>query len=135
MTVIWASATPIRLAVLKLRSGENPTDDEQAARATEQRPNYVLAVVGLPAPDTDSDPKALAQNAYLQVGAKPPVRALDSNYRRIGDSDVYFFRFPRAELPITAADASVEFKMRMGKVEVKRKFELAQMQYKGQLAL
>jgi hypothetical protein len=135
LTVIWASATPIRLAVLKLRSGENTPDDAQIAHAAEERPNYVLAVVGLPAPDGDSDPKALAQDAYLQVAAKAPLRAIDSDYKKIGDSDVYFFRFARATLPISVADGEVAFKMRMGKIEIKKKFELAQMQYKGQLAL
>jgi hypothetical protein len=135
LTVIWASATPIRLAVLKLRSGENAPDDEQIAHATAARPNYVLAVVGLPAPDGDSDPHALAQEAYIQAGANAPVRAIDSDYRRIGNSDVYFFRFARAASPITLSDGSVEFKMRMGKIAVKKKFDLAQMQYKGQLAL
>jgi hypothetical protein len=135
LTVIWASATPIRLAVLKLRAGENAPDETQVARAAEERSHYVLAVVGLPAPDGDSDPKALAQDAYLQVTGKAPLRALDSDYKRIGNSDVYFFRFARAALPISAADREVGFKMRMGKIEVKKKFELAQMQYKGQLAL
>lgn len=135
LTVIWASATPVRLAVLKLHSGDNQPDDAQIAHATEERPHYVIAVVGLPAPDADSDPKGLAEDAYLQIGAKAPVRAIDSDYRRIGNSDVYFFRFTRAALPISASDGSVEFKMRMGKIAVKKKFELAQMQYKGQLAL
>jgi hypothetical protein len=135
LTVIWASATPVRLAVLKLRSGTNKPTDEQMAHASAERANYVIAVVGLPAPEGGSDPKALAQNAYLCPKGKAPVQAIDSDYRRIGNSDVYFFRFTRASLPISLADREIEFKMALDKIEVKKKFELEEMQYKGQLAL
>jgi hypothetical protein len=135
LTVIWASATPVRLAVLKLRSGANKLTEDQIAHASAERPNYVIAVVGLPAPEGDSDPKALAQNAYLCLKGRAPVQAIESDYRRIGNSDVYFFRFTKATLPISAADREVEFKMAMGKIEVKKKFEPGEMQYKGRLAL
>jgi hypothetical protein len=135
VTIIWASATPVRLAVLKLRSGANKPTEEQIAHASTERSNYVIAVVGLPAPEGGSDPKALAQTAYLHSKGKEPVRAIDSDYRRIGNSDVYFFRFARASLPITTADREIEFKMEMGQIEVKRKFDLGEMRYKGELAL
>jgi len=137
LIIIWASAIPVRLAVLKLRLEANATTltDEQISKAKSPRPNYVIAVTGLPAPDRDVDPKALASNAFLNVRGKAPLRATDSDYRRIGNSDVYFFRFPRASLPISASDRDVEFKMTMGQVEIKRKFELKEMQYQGELAL
>jgi len=63
------------------------------------------------------------------------VQAIDSDYRRIGNADVYFFRFAKESLPISVADRQVEFKMALGKIEVKKKFELGEMQYKGRLAL
>ncbi|MGA8026014.1 MAG: hypothetical protein WB992_02640 [Bryobacteraceae bacterium] len=135
LTIIWASAIPVRLAVLKLRSsGKTPTD-EQVANAAKERANYVLAVVGLPAPEGGSDPKALATSAFLSVSGKAPLVANDSSYRRIGNSDVYFFHFTRASLPITAADREAQFRLTMGKMEIKRKFVLKDMQYQGQLAL
>lgn len=135
LTVIWASATPVRLAALKLRSqGEKPTAD-QIARASIDRPHYVIAVVGLPAPDGDSNPSSLARRAYLCAKGKAPVQALDSEYRKIGNSDVYFFRFAKTSLPLSTADREIEFKMTFGKIEVKQKFDPAEMRYKGQLAL
>jgi hypothetical protein len=76
-----------------------------------------------------------AHNAYLCLQGKAPVQAMESDYRRIGNSDVYFFRFTKATLPISAADREVEFKMAMGQIEVKKKFEPGEMRYKGQLAL
>ncbi|MBV9766943.1 MAG: hypothetical protein JOZ48_19020 [Acidobacteriaceae bacterium] len=135
LTIIWASAMPVRLAVLKLRSAANMPTDEQVANVTRPRPNYVIAVVGLPAPEGGSDPKALASSAFLTVRGKSALVANDSSYRRIGNSDVYFFHFTRASLPITAADQQVEFKMTAGNMEIKRKFELKEMQYQGELAL
>ena len=135
LTVIWASATPVRLAVLRLRSGAKPPAPDQVARASAERPHYIIAVVGLPAPEGGSDPKALAQGAYLNLKGKAPLQAIDSDYRRIGNSDVYFFRFLKSALPISAADREVEFKVAFGQTEVKRKFDLGEMQYKGQLAL
>jgi hypothetical protein len=135
VTIIWASATPIRLAVLKLRSGSNPPTDVEISHASHERPNYVIAVIGLPPPEGGSDPKALAGRAFLETKGKPPLQAADSDYRRIGNSDVYFFRFQRTSLPLSAANHEVEFKMSMGTIELKKKFELAEMQYKGQLAL
>ena len=135
LTVIWASATPVRLAVLKLRSGANTPTGDQIAHASAERSHYVIAVVGLPPPEGGSDPKALAQNAYLNLKGRAPAQAIDSDYRRIGNSDVYFFRFAKASLPISATDREVVFKMALGKIEVKKKFDLGEMQYQGQLAL
>jgi len=135
LTVIWASAAPVRLAVLKLHSGANKPTEAQIAHASAERPHYVIAVVGLPAPEGDSDPKALAQSAYLNLKGRAPVQAIDSDYRRIGNADVYFFRFAKGSLPISVAAREIEFKMALGKIEVKKKFDLGEMQYKGRLAL
>ncbi len=135
LTIIWASATPVRLAVLKLRMGANTPTDEEIQNANRVRPNYVIAVIGLPAPEGGSDPKALASRAFLTVKGKAPVAANDSTYRKIGNSDVYFFRFPRTSLPIAVSDQQVEFRMTMGKIEVKRRFDLKDMQFQGELTL
>lgn len=135
LTIIWASATPVRLANLKLRSGANAPTNGEIENAMKERPNYVIAVVGLPPPEGGSDPKALAGSAFLTVKGKPAVVANDSTYRKIGNSDVYFFRFVRTSLPIATSDQQVEFKMSLGNVEIKRRFDLKEMQYQGQLAL
>ena len=135
VTVIWASATPVRLAVLKLRSAGQPISEEQVTKAEAQRPNYVIAVVGLPAPDPMLDPKELAKDALLSVKGKTAEMATSSDYRKIGGSDVYFFHFSKANLPVASTDRQAEFKMRMGAAAIKAKFDLNQMQYEGQPAL
>lgn len=135
VAIIWASATPVRLAILKLRSGANPPSAAQISRAREPHQYYVIAVSGLPAPEAGSDPQTMAKNAFLSVKSKDAVTATDSNYRKIGDSDVYFFRFGRSALPLAVSDKEVEFKLVFGSIEVRRKFTLKDMQYGGELAL
>jgi hypothetical protein len=135
VTILWTSAVPVRLALLKLRAGATPPTSEQIANAEKPRDHYVIAVSGFPAPEAGSDPKSLASKAFLAIRGKAAVVATDSDYRKIGNSDVYFFRFPRNTMEIAPGDQQVEFRLKMGKVEIKRKFDLAGMQYKGQLAL
>jgi hypothetical protein len=135
LTIVWASATPVRLAVLKLRREPNAPTDTEIENAMKERPNYVIAVMGLPAPEGGSDPKALAASAFLSVKGKPPAVAIDSSYRKIGNSDVYFFRFVRTSLPIAESDQQLEFRMTFGKMEIKRRFDLKEMRYQGQLTL
>lgn len=133
LTIIWASATPVRLAILKLRSGSNPPGETQTANAHKTNDFYVVAVSGLPV--QDYDPNTLAKKAYLTVKGKPQEKAAESSYRKIGTSDVYFFRFRRDSFPIAVSDKEVEFKVSVGSVEVRRKFSLRDMQYEGNLAL
>jgi hypothetical protein len=135
ITVIWASATPVRLAVLKLRSKGEAPPPAQVDRAKQPRDHYVIAVVGLPAPPPGADPKTLAGGAFLSVKSKPAVEASESDYRRIGQADVYFFRFTRASLPISASDRQVEFKLKFGPMNIKTRFDVNEMKYQGQLAL
>ena len=136
VSVIWASATPVRLAVLRIRSGPDGPTSTEIENAEKPRENYVIAVSGLPAPgDADVVPRELAKNAWLRVKGKPPEFAGDSNYRKIGNADVYFFRFPKSKFPLDATDGDVEFRMKMGQIEIKKRFNLKSMQYSGQLAL
>jgi len=133
LTVVWASATPVRLAILKLRSGSNPPTGTQVESARKTNEFYVIAVSGLLV--SDFDPGSLSGKAFLTVKGRPQQKAVESSYRKIGTSDVYFFRFRREAFPIAAADKEVEFKVSMGSVEVKRKFSLRDMQFDGKLAL
>jgi hypothetical protein len=91
--------------------------------------------MGLTAPDEDTDPTTLAAKASLSVRGKPAANAATCNYRKIGNADVYFFRFPRTGLPLTSEDHQVEFRLRFGQAEIKQHFVLKTMEYQGQLAL
>jgi hypothetical protein len=133
---VWASAKPIRLAVLRLRSGDNVPTDADIQRAARTGAEYVLAVAGLPSPaDAEVDPAQLKDGASLTVKGKPAATAVRSECRKIGNADVYFFHFPRTALPIEAADRQVEFRMKLNKIEVRKRFDLAEMNYQGELSL
>lgn len=133
--IIWASATPVRLAVLKLNSGVNTPTEGEIERVHKPRDNYVIAVIGLAPPDTDTDLNTLASKASLTVRGKPGLAAASCTYRKIGNADVYFFRFPKNNFPITPDQRQVEFKAVFGQAEIKHRFDLKGMQYEGQLAL
>lgn len=133
--VLWASAIPVRLAVLKLQSGVNTPTSGEIERVSKPRDNYVIAVMGMAAPDRDTDLVAMAAKASLMVKGKPAAIAASCTYRKIGNSDVYFFRFPRTTLAITDTDRQVEFKSVFGQTQIKQRFELKNMEYEGQLAL
>ena len=135
LKVIWASALPVRLAVLKLRSGKMEVPADQLAKTKQDWKNYVIAVVNLPAPESGLDPKALAGSAFLTLHGKAPQAASESSYRRMNDSDVYFFSFSKPETPITAAEGEVEFKLTTKQVNLRQKFQLSAMNYQGKLAL
>lgn len=133
ITIIWASATPIRLAMLKLRSNSTAPTETQIENATKPNEYYVVAVSGLPV--MEEEPKGLAKHAYLSLKGKAPEVASESNFRKIGASDVYFFRFKREGFPISASDGQVEFKFAVGAIEVKKRFALHDMEFEGHLAL
>lgn len=135
ITIFWASASPIRLAILKLRANGGQPSDEEVTRATAPRESYTVAVSGLPVPEGGVDAKALAKNASLKTKSHGSLTATESSYRRIGDSDVYFFRFSRQALPLTTGENTVEFRMKLGTMEVNQAFALGQMEYDGRLAL
>lgn len=135
ITIFWASAAPVRLAILKLRSGNVVPDEQERARVTAERKHYVVAVSGLPTPEGEGDARQLAAKAMLKTKAHSPVTAVEADRRRIGDAYVYFFRFSRAALPLSAEDGTVEFRMKLGTMEVAQSFKLSEMQYEGRLAL
>ena len=133
--IIWASAAPVRLAILKLRSGSNAPLESEIENATKASKDCVIAVSGLSAPDRDFDASKVARKASLSFKGSKPVLATGVHYRKIGNSDVYFFHFNRAGINIADRTGQIEFKMQMGRIEVKRKFDLGEMQYQGHLAL
>lgn len=134
ITIIWASAVPVRLAVLKLRSGAKTPTDSEVADAMKIRAHYTIAVFGLPAPAEGLDVQGLATLAALKVSGKMPITATKSEYRKVGRQDVYLFQFPKTAA-ISTMDQQVEFKLRLDHTDLKKKFDLEAMRYHGEIAL
>lgn len=141
VTVRWASALPVRLAEAK--SSGSSAD----AAALTPMDRYVIAVVGMPksgfAPrgsgrdsDADLDDKEFAN--HLKT-----ITTLSFGRQRIGPDKVELnqgrddrtvFYFDKTE-PITLKDKDVEFRVNSGRMEIRKKFPLKEMQYKGKLDL
>lgn len=120
ITVIWASSAPVRLAVAKMHAGDNSVAPDAISRAREIPDKYVIAVVGLstaPGPGT------------LTAAHKAAAPAGSPDYRRIGDADVYFYRFSKP--PFTPADGKAEFRFTVSGATLKTFFDLRAMNFGG----
>lgn len=133
VTIIWASALPVRLAELKLRAHGAPPTEAQIEAVSKPRENYVIVVVGLPEPENLSQVNALASTASLDSHNKV-LPCSRSDFRKINDRNIYIFRFPKTAT-LGIGDREVEFRMTMGRMQIKKKFELRDMMYQGKLAL
>jgi hypothetical protein len=89
--------------------------------------------MGLPAPDNLAQVNALAATASLDTHGKI-IPCITSDFRRMNDQNVYIFRFPKTPV-LGLDDREVEFRVTLGRMVLKKKFELREMQYQGKLAL
>ncbi|HZU25245.1 MAG TPA: hypothetical protein VFA04_06965, partial [Bryobacteraceae bacterium] len=146
VTVRWESALPIR-AALKDPPPESTTG------------NYVISVSGLPEripsmrpsdnddnqqTDDDSDAadqkrlervlERLKETAILEPKSGSTLHA-SKVVRQPSSNGSFLFIFDRGEEPITENEKEVTFSTRMGPIEVKAKFNLKDMKYKGGLAV
>jgi hypothetical protein len=133
--VRWESAGPMRAALKK----------SEAAPAY-----YVLTVAGLPmggrrpaegAPDpaqVEQRRKAaiarLRESSTLSVKGKEPLAPETAEAAGPG-GQLVALSFSRESLPIQASDKEVTFAAKMGPLEVKTKFVLKEMTWKGKLEL
>lgn len=139
VTVQWESALPVRLAQAKL-AGAAP---DSASKPSKE---YVIAVIGLPksglGPEwsgnsgDDSDNTKLADHlkviTVLSIGGErlnPTKVELDQ-----GRDARTVFHFEKSE-PVTLHDKDPEFRIATSSMEIKKKFPLKDMQYRGNLQL
>lgn len=133
VTIIWASALPVRLAELKLRTNGGQPTETQIQASLKPRDHYTIVVVGLPEPDNLAQVNALAPTASIDSHGKG-IPCSTSDFRKIGDRNVYIFRFPKTAT-FALDDREVEFRVTLGRMLIKKKFELRDMMYQGKLAL
>jgi hypothetical protein len=133
VTVIWASALPVRLAELKLRTKGGEPTETQIQATLKPREHYTIVVVGLPEPDNLAQVNALASTASIGSHGKT-IPCSTSDFRKVGDRNIYIFRFPKTTA-LTPDDREVEFRVTLGRMQIKKKFELRDMMYQGKLTL
>lgn len=137
--VEWVSATPIRLAELKLKAGSSQPPAADVETAKRPADAYVIAVIGVPVESPGSgNGNQLAQSATLNVKGKPPIRATSVKQETMngGSQRAFLFSFPKST-PITLDDKTVEFRLDRGLLPepIRATFKLKSMEYDGQLAL
>jgi hypothetical protein len=144
VTVQWQSALVVRMAAAK-KNGEaaNPA----SFKAGDE---YVIAIIGLPitavggpAASADSaNTLSPEQEQRLENHVKSSASIVRS-HGALQPTKVEFdqgfdgrmlLHFPKSD-PITAAEKSVEFRLALTKGELRKKFELKEMEYQGKLEL
>lgn len=145
VTVRWASALPVREALVKTHDAD-ATDTENTLRQAES--HYVVTVSGLaPAqkaaaahPTDGGDPAA--DLTRMRYGFLNTTRLLVSGKKPIAPEDIHIdtasglvtVYFPKGE-PIVASDKEVEFRTSYGGLRVAQRFRLKDMMSHGQLEL
>jgi hypothetical protein len=128
MQVIWASAYPIRAAVLKA-GVDGPTVE---------RDGYKIAVYGIPSSNAKGDPKTLGQplkvQAFLRRDGQKPVKPVSCEVFQTEDGMVAVYVFPLSA-EITRKDGVVTFDARIGRLAVTGVFNVVEMEFMGKLEL
>jgi hypothetical protein len=135
LNISWRSASLLRQALVRSRLGVGaavPPDAAQLVGAEQE--NYVIVASGLPAGMGSGLQNTLAEKSTIRVGKKPPVVALAVNVQPRTQSLEVIYLFPKKQM-ITADDKEVEVVLVLGQIEIKRKFNLKEMVYKGKLDL
>lgn len=156
----WQSAKPVKLATVRARMGAEADTSPQAREFVErEEPDYVIAVIGPPMgapPEGGGRPGAappkgeaagqerrgnpeqwmagLKENTWLSWKEHEKLHPSSVVLPPGGQRGVLIFHFPK-DHPIELEDKEVEFCMRRGPMEVKKKFKLKDMVYEGKLAL
>jgi hypothetical protein len=135
VVVRWQTALPVREALILDKYGAEKAGSEEAKKVLAQDPpNYVIVMVGLPSGMLRSAAQGLKEGTSLVVKGKDPIMAENVQASQRGPvSDVYLV-FPR-KTPLTLEDKEVEFKCKLGKTLVQKKFKLKDMVVAGRLEL
>ena len=131
LTISWRSALPVKQAIVRAQVGRRgtPTPDHNTFLSQAEQ-FYVIGVGGLPPQYLRGDSTI---EAFLRRKDKADIPAQQAGSSQPGPGATMLIGFPRGE--IAAADNEVEFAAKIGTLEVKRKFKLADMMFGGNLEL
>jgi hypothetical protein len=125
----WESALPIRLAELKAREIEPPTLEGDG---------YEIAVYGVPRAFFNDDPKTLGNPlkklASLKREGKKDVKPSSVEVFQRPDGLVVVYLFPLSA-EISRKDTVMDFEAVIGRIVLKKSFDLQSMQFQGRLEL
>jgi hypothetical protein len=137
--VRWHTALPVKQAMAKLRFGDEVASSPVAAELlSRQETNYVVSLSGLPPATVPEDMEQVKASASLNVKGRPPIQAEQvqgSGGRETVNLAIVFPRGQNGNHLITLEDREVELKLKLGAIQISRKFKLKDMVYEGKLEL
>lgn len=140
LTLSWRSALPMKQALVRDQIGAGgavPAETQQLLTRTESL--YVVTIMGLPTRYAQTI-NGMKTESFLKRHDKPPIALADIGVQQAPASEkaagflVVVFGFPRTD-PIKLEDKDVEFVTRLGQIDIKKKFNLKDMLFHGQLEL
>jgi hypothetical protein len=136
LNVSWRSALPLRQALVRSRLGADaasiPSEAEELIRKDQDE--YVVVVTGVPTALGRSINPETVEQTTMRAGKKDPVAAKSIDVQQRSRSVDLIIAFPKAPA-ITPEDKEVEFVLKLGSIQAKKKFNLKEMVYNGKLEL
>ncbi len=137
VVVEWESAVPVRLAELKLKSGNTEPSQADIEQAKKPVDSYMVALIGVPGAAKQGEEQELAFSATITPKGKQPIQATSAKEQTMaGGTRAIIFTFPKTQ-QITDDDKSVQFQEKKGALpsDIKQSFKLKDMHYDGKLTL
>ena len=137
LTVRWASALPVRQAVLRRSQSAGADVPRDMAEPRDRvEPFYRVAVSGIPVElsETVTSLNDVLQATTLKAGRRLVLSPVDIRLRYEDDLLVIESHFLKAD-PIVLEDREVEFVTKLGPTQIKRTFTLKDMIMHGALRL
>ena len=132
LVITWRSAQPVRQALIRLPNGATSASVDQAPLL--ERPEYyMITLAGVPTRYTRATATATT-TTFLRPGKKAPIALAQGGMQAGGATLTMIFAFPRTN-PITLEDKEVEFVTTLGTIEIKKKFNLKELVFNGELEL
>lgn len=134
LLVTWRSALPMKQALVRAQIGLGetiPAESQQLLERTESL--YVVTIEGLPLQYARAV-EGMNTTTFLKRDRKDPIAAAETASQKTATGLVVVFAFPKTD-GITLQDKEVELVTKLGHVDIKKKFNLKDMMFHGQLEL
>ena len=133
LTISWRSARPVKQALVRTQVGLGGTPTAQQTTFLEQdEPYYVVGILGLP-PQYVRPGGNTTVEAFLKRKGKDDIPVQQAGSQMSPGGTTLLLGFPRGE--IMPEDAEVELFVKFDRLEIKKKFKLAEMMFDGKLEL
>ena len=137
--VRWQTALPVKQALVKMKFGAEAATSTQAQQLLASVDTFYLIVMeGLPQRIAQMGGARLQENlkksTMLKRGDKPPILPTQIEVGVADKLVLIYYAFPKTDA-IVLEDKEVEFVSKVGPMEFKKKFKLADMVMDGKLTL